>query len=207
MLVQTSVIFVIACLGSFRACRKRCHFQSRVRWFWVNRFFRMWIRPLVLHGCCAFGFPTGFVLFGRNAEWWIHFWRLASLLSFCRDLFLGETVNCLNAIYPCRKGTMSCYYVCLYLGIAVICGWYPSVWKGSHVVVVFEQISTICGWYLFIRGINCVGVFEMYRKWCYLFKCFYLTICVVKWFKRCVTFVSLAILACFMLGHCFEAGQ
>ena len=89
MLVQTSVIFVIACLV-FRACRKRCHFQSRVRWFLGEQIFRMWIRPLVLHGCCAFWFSTGFVLFGRNAEWWIHFCRVASLLSLLSRSIFGR---------------------------------------------------------------------------------------------------------------------
>ncbi len=51
---------------------------------------RMWIRPLVLHGCCAFWLSTGFVLFGRNAEWWIHFCRVASLLSLLSRSIFGR---------------------------------------------------------------------------------------------------------------------
>jgi hypothetical protein len=61
---------------------------------------------------------------------------------FCRDLFSGETVNCLNAIYPCRKVLLLCVSIfrnSRYFWLL------PSVLKGSHIVVVFEEIRTIFG--------------------------------------------------------------
>jgi hypothetical protein len=45
---------------------------------------------------------------------------MASLLSFVVIYFWEKTVNCLNAIYPCPKGPMSCYYEFLILERAVI---------------------------------------------------------------------------------------
>jgi hypothetical protein len=70
-------------------------------------------------------------------------WSMASLSFFCCNLFLGKAVNCMNAIYPCWKGAMSCYLEFLILERAVISlNVIYSCRKESHVVtVLLEQIA------------------------------------------------------------------
>jgi hypothetical protein len=66
-------------------------------------------------------------------------------LFLCCNLFLGKTVNCMNAIYPCWKGPMTCYFEFLILERAVIFlnEIYPCR-KGSHVVTVCLNKSRFC---------------------------------------------------------------